>query len=73
MKFLEEAKKEQIRVLTGFGLKCVVFLGQIAERYHDHRSEDFSDCWINLKLLHKQFQENVIKQHAYYYEKKIAK
>jgi hypothetical protein len=50
-----------------------MFLGQITERYHNYRSENFGDRWINLELLNKQFKENIIKQHTNHHEQEIAK
>ena len=48
------------------------FLGQVAERNHYHRGEDLGDGGINMELLHKHLDEDIVQENADHHQHKIA-
>lgn len=49
-----------------------MFLGEIAESHYDQRGQDFGNGGENMKLLHKEFDENIIEQDTNEYHQKVA-
>lgn len=47
----------------------VVALCQVAERNHDACGNNFGNCWVKPKLLHKEFDEDIIEENAGHHQK----
>ena len=45
-----------------FYLKCVVFLAEVAKDNNNGCGNNFGNGWIKIKLLYKQFYEDIIEQ-----------
>lgn len=49
-----------------------MFLGKIAEGHHYQRGQDFGNGGENMKLLHKELDENIVEQDTNEYHQKVA-
>lgn len=60
-----------IHLLVVLRLECIILLCQVAERDHDDRREYLCDRWIDMELLYKKLDEDIIQQQADHYQDKI--
>lgn len=68
-----EKIKETVEVNYSFlfHFKGKMPLCKVAERDNDACSKDFSNSWINMKLLYKKFYKDVIQEYTNHYQHKI--
>lgn len=61
---------ESFVVATHF--ESEIGLAQVTESHHNHRCADLSHCWIKMKFLHEDFQEDIVQQDRAQHGQEIA-
>lgn len=54
-----------------FRLECEVLLGEVAERDHNDSSKHLRNGGVQMEVLNKEFDENVIEKNTQYHQQKI--